>query len=381
MYLKSKSSCSLLNKINSENQYEKMCAQFFLICRLLNTNAFCRNTNFSQMSVDWTDSAVKRIEKREYEKRSRFMSCTPRVHRDRNNHDVLVTHTDGGRRTNICVTCFSFSGKIRVACAQGHGGTGLIFCNKHRIIGTGTTQSAAPTVPTADIAIVPEAALVNKIPPIQYERLRKIVTAGVFYKMIMFRDEEYGKTIMKEDGYPVHVFPSGHTEPLCAACLCFSQVVRPVYREVSEGFCYRHYNEKQKSGAVWPSEDVHEGASYVQSLRVELSSPPTTKAFLALSSFPRTNFIKSHVFKDHPFKYKMEMKRVRKIARRLQVGGAPVRTDRISPNSCPYIHRNGELKQWDGITSTRICEECYSKKNVMRLTKGGLSRLCGAHTK
>ena len=339
------------------------------------------------MSVDWISIAVDRIERREYEKRSRFMLCTPRVHHDRNNHDVIVARTDGGRRTNICVTCFTFSGKIRVACAQGQGATGLICCHKHRNANTvNISTSAANTVPAAEIVsteqnVKTDIALMNILPPLQFQRLQEIVSTKVFHKIVMFRDEEFGETMLQENGFPVHVFPSGYIEPLCAACLCFSQVVRPVYREVSEGFCYRHYNEKQKSGAVWPSEDVHEGTSYVQSLRVELSSPPTTKAFLALSSFPRTNFIKSHVFKDHPFKYKMEMKRVRKIARRLQVGGAPVRTDRISPNSCPYIHRNGELKQWDGITSTRICEECYSKKNVMRLTKGGLSRLCGAHTK
>ena len=334
------------------------------------------------MSVDWVSVAVNRIERREYEKRSRFMFCTPRVHHDRNNHDVIVARTDGGRRTNICVTCFTFSGKIRVACAQGHGATGLICCHKHRNANmVNISTSAANTVPAAEIVVTEPKAktnitLMNILPPLQFQRLQEIVSTKVFHKIVMFRDEEFGETILQENGFPVHVFPSGYTEPLCAACLYFSQVVRPAYRGVSEGFCYRHYDEKQKSGEDWPSEDVD-----AESLRVELSSPPKTKSFLALSPCQRTKIIDPSDIKQHPFRYMMKVKRILKIVTRLQLGQAPIRTALIAPNSCPYIHHSGELRQWDGILSTRICEACYSKKNVMRLTKGGLSRLCGRHTK
>ena len=86
--------------------------------------------------VKWVTQAKKRILREDYfMTQKRFRKSLPQVHRNNNGRDNLVTFTETGRKTNICVVCFTQHGRFTGANQKG----GLL-CTQHKDCSVETDQ-------------------------------------------------------------------------------------------------------------------------------------------------------------------------------------------------------------------------------------------------
>jgi hypothetical protein len=76
----------------------------------------------------------------------------------------------------------------------------------------------------------------------------------------------------------------------------------------------------------------------------------------------------------------MDVKRRRKIERRFEQAKAPKLMDSKGILMKPFLSSSGELRGWTGADKVRLCEECYSRRNVIRKSHG-VARKCLLHIK
>ena len=86
--------------------------------------------------VKWVTQATQRILREDYfMTQKRFRKSLPQVNRNNNGRDHLVTFTETGRKTNICVVCFTQHGRFTGANRKG----GLL-CTQHKDCSVETDQ-------------------------------------------------------------------------------------------------------------------------------------------------------------------------------------------------------------------------------------------------
>ena len=323
----------------------------------------------------WIKRAQQRLDENDYLRKKKFLHAVLQIIRNRNGDQVLMTRTDSGRKTHVCVVCFVQDGKIFVACGKRSGLPNMSCCFKHREkehegppIGI-ITEDTAPKNDECHDEIAANVAKFNSLisDDIKIEINRMIIQRG-FKHFMIFHDEPPGETKVNKHGQPYHIFPSGHIQPVCPACVCLLETVRAVSSE-SGILCGMHH----RSEVDWNIKHKHKEM-------IISTVPPKSRVFLAFSWVEKDALVPTRAsLKALSFKYKMKLDVLCKIARRLHNGENPVVSAGISPSHCPYIDINGEFRMWDGHGSFRICEACYAKQNTMRLTRGGLARLCVDH--
>ena len=108
----------------------------------------------------------------------RFRNSLPQVHRNNNGRDNLVTFTETGRKTNICVVCFTQHGRFTGANQKG----GLL-CTQHKNCSVETDQHREEK---EDHHVFPPEKVI-------WEEKIILVSEGVWYRELERREKKQRK--------------------------------------------------------------------------------------------------------------------------------------------------------------------------------------------
>lgn len=271
----------------------------------------------------------------------------------------------GGRLTRICVACFSRDFKIRESRYDGAGLAKRTACRHHQ----NQKQKETRTKRTKENGKKGSDVKPKFIPTADYEKIREIIRTFSIKKILLFDIDEGGKVEFDQEGYPIQRYSTGKEFRLCSACICFESVLRKSAN--THYLCHRHLEQAnaQEKGKEWPSSGEVITNAQVVSQMLALAVPLDACYVQFGEKPPATRPVS---------KYTMCVKRRIKIERRFEESKAPKLMDSQGVLMTPFLSSSGELRGWTGADKVRLCEECYSRRNVIRKSHG-VARKCLSH--